>query len=278
MGFDVHVAGATAVVTGASSGIGAEYARRLAELGWNLTLVARRGQRLEALAEQLRESAGVAVETLSADLAHDVDLARVAERVGRDDVALLVNNAGINGYGPFDETDPELLQRVLSVNVTAPTVLARAALPGMRARGRGAIVNVASLLAFAGSMAPGPLPQRVTYAGTKGYLVTFTRTLAAELGPDTDVTVQVLCPGLTATEFHFTTGLESVAAEAEQRGEHGMPAEDVVLASVSALGTGEVVCVPGLDDPATLEQLTAAEHAIRSGSDPAKAASRYRGA
>ncbi|GHF65551.1 hypothetical protein FHX82_006106 [Amycolatopsis bartoniae] len=276
MGFEVRGEGRTAVVTGASSGIGAEYARRLAELGWQLTLVARRGQRLEALSAELRKSAGVEVETLSADLALPEDVARVAERVAADDVALLVNNAGINGYGPFDETDPALLQRVLAVNVAAPTALARAALPGLRARG-GALVNVASLLAFSGGLPPDPLPWRVTYAGSKGYLVTFTRTLAAELGPDAGVTVQVLCPGLTATEFHFTAGLEPVAGEEEQRGEHGMPAEDVVLASLAALRSGEVVCVPGLDDPAALEQLAEAENAVRGASVATKAAARYRG-
>ncbi|GAA4658517.1 SDR family NAD(P)-dependent oxidoreductase [Amycolatopsis dongchuanensis] len=277
MAFDVRAGGRTAVITGASSGIGAEYARRLAGLGWNLTLVARRAQRLDALAAGLRESAGVAVETLTADLAEPGDLARVTERVAADDVGLLVNNAGINGYGPFAEVDPALLQRVLTINVTAPTVLARAALPGLLARG-GAIVNVASLLAFAGAVPPDPLPHRATYAGTKGYLVTFTRTLAAELGPDSPVAVQVVCPGLTATEFHFTAGLEPVAAEEEQRGEHGMPAEDVVLASVSALGSGEVVCVPGLDDPAALAAWAAAEAGVRSASTATKAAARYRGA
>lgn len=278
MGFDVHVGGATAVVTGASSGIGAEYARRLAELGWNLTLVARRGGRLDALAEQLHESSGVAVETLTADLADPADLAKVGERVARDDVALLVNNAGINGYGPFEEIEPELLHRVLAVNVTAPAALARAALPGLRKRGRGAIVNVASLLAFSGGLPPDPLPQRAAYAGTKSFLLTFTRTLAQELGRDAGVAVQVLLPGLTATEFHFTRGVESVAAEEEQRGEHGMPAGDVVLASVAALGAGEVVCIPGLEDTAPLEEWAAAEHAVRGAVHFTRAAPRYRGA
>jgi short-subunit dehydrogenase len=277
MGFDVHAGGATAVVTGASSGIGAEYARRLAELGWNLTLVARRGGRLEAVAERLHESAGVAVETLAADLADPAGLAKVGARVAQDDVALLVNNAGINGYGPFDETDPELLQRVVAVNVTAPTALSRAALPGMRARGRGAIVNVASLLALSGGQPPNPLPHRATYAGTKSFVVTFTRTLAEELGPDAGVGVQVLLPGLTATEFHFTEGMESVAAEEEQRGEHGMPAADVVLASIAALGAGEVVCIPGLADTAPLDRWAAAEHAVRGAVHFTQAAPRYRG-
>src|SRR4051794_12967252 len=123
----------TAIVTGASAGIGAVFARRLAERGDDLVLVARRTDRLEALANGL----GVRVEVLAADVADPGDLARVAKRAAGDDVTLLVNNAGINGYGPFHEVDPAVLAGVLAVNVTAPTVLARAALPGMLARGAG---------------------------------------------------------------------------------------------------------------------------------------------
>src|SRR4051794_34052153 len=105
MGFEVEGHGATAVVTGASSGIGAVYARQLAKRGWNLVLVARRAQRLEDLAAELSE---VEVETVTADLAKQEDLDRVAERVAKDDVALLVNNAGINGYGPFNDVDSQV--------------------------------------------------------------------------------------------------------------------------------------------------------------------------
>ncbi|WP_052862933.1 SDR family NAD(P)-dependent oxidoreductase [Streptomyces niger] len=254
----------TAVVTGASSGIGTRYAERLAEAGWDLVLVARRAQRLDELAGRLRESAGIAVETLVADLGVPEDLARTAERVTEDDVALLVNNAGINGYGYFHEVDPALLTRVLNVNVTALTVLSRAAVPGMLARGRGAVVNVASRLAFAGSLPPDPLPRRAVYGGTKGYVVTFTRTLAAELA-DSPLRIQVLCPGLTATEFHLTTGEESVAGQEQQvHAEGGMPVDEVVTASLAALERGDVVCVPGLANPEeALERLVDAEVGMR---------------
>ncbi|MEU1710742.1 SDR family NAD(P)-dependent oxidoreductase [Streptomyces sp. NPDC005706] len=264
-----------AVVTGASSGIGTEYAAALARRGWDLVLVARRADRLDALAGRLRE-AGAAVDPLVADLARSPDLARVAERVACDDVALLVNNAGINGYGPFAEVDPALLAKVIDVNVVAPTALTRAALPGMMARGHGAVVNVASLLAFAGALPPGPLPHRAVYGGTKGYMVTFTRTLAAELG-DSPVRVQVVCPGLTATEFHLGTGEAPVPGEARVHDEGGMPAADVVAASLAALESREVVCVPGLSDPGPLIGLADAELALRDGSGAALAA-RYRGA
>ncbi|CQR65616.1 SDR family NAD(P)-dependent oxidoreductase [Streptomyces leeuwenhoekii] len=269
-----HETPGTALVTGASSGIGREYATRLAERDWNLVLVARRAERLGALAEQLREDSGTGVETLVADLAQPADLVRVAERVSGSDVDLLVNNAGINGYGPFAEVDPALLGKVLDVNVVALTVLTRAAVPGMLGRGRGAVVNVASLLAFAGDLPPGPLPQRAVYAGTKGYAVVFTRTLAAELA-DTPLRIQVVCPGLTATEFHLATGDAPVSGEARIHDEGGMPPADVVAASLAGLEAGEVVCVPGLAEPEAVARLAAAELEVRNGSG-ARMARRYR--
>ncbi|MFD7393091.1 SDR family NAD(P)-dependent oxidoreductase [Streptomyces sp. NPDC059852] len=269
-----HDAPGTALVTGASSGIGWEYATRLAGRGRNLVLVARRAERLEALARDLRADGVTGVETLVADLADPDDLARVAERVSGDDVDLLVNNAGINGYGPFAEADATLLDRVLRVNVVALTALTRAAVPGMLTRGRGAVINVASLLAFAGDLPPDPLPRRAVYAGTKGYAVTFTRTLAAELA-GTPVRLQVVCPGLTATEFHLGAGATPVSGERRTHDEGGMPPEDVVTASLAALETGEVVCVPGLTDPDAVSQLASAELEVRRGSG-GRAAERYR--
>jgi short-subunit dehydrogenase len=266
------------VVTGASSGIGDEYAARLAAAGYDLVLVARRTDRLARLADRLRDEHGVTVEALTADLAVPADLAAVTERVTGADVALLVNNAGINGYGPFTEVDAKLQARVVTVNVTAPTMLARAALPGMVERGRGAVINVASLLAFSGGMPSRPDMGRAVYASTKAYLVTFSRILAGELGPESPVRVQVVCPGLTATEFHLTQGDRSVEGDIPRAEGGGMPAPDVVTASLAALRTGEVVCVPGLADAdvAALEHLTAAETEIRTAAR-APLADRYRG-
>jgi hypothetical protein len=137
---------------------------------------------------------------------------------------------------------------------------------------------VASLLAFAGSLPPGPLPVRAVYAGTKGYIVTFTRTLAAELA-GTPVRVQVCCPGYTATEFHLTAGEapvpdDAVAAKPDER--YAMSPEDVVTASLAGLDAGEVVVAPGLEDPAAVDRLVAAEAELRGASRPALAA-RYRG-
>ncbi|MEW2546898.1 SDR family NAD(P)-dependent oxidoreductase [Streptomyces sp. NPDC047002] len=256
----------TAVVTGASSGIGFTYAQRLAAFGWDLVLVARRARRLALHAERLRSAHGVRVEELPADLAEPEGLAAVSARVGGDAVDLLVNSAAINGYGPFAEADPALLAKVVALNVTALTGLSRAALPGMLERGRGAVVNVASTLAFAGSLPPSPggLPQRAVYGGTKGFVVTFTRTLAAELA-QAPVHVQLLCPGLTATEFHLTRGEEPVAGDTPRvHDAGGMPVEDVVAASLAALRTGETVCVPGLDEAAAVDRLAAAELGLRA--------------
>ncbi|MBZ6205163.1 SDR family NAD(P)-dependent oxidoreductase [Streptomyces olivaceus] len=251
-------------MTGASSGIGAAYARRLAARGWDTVLVARRAQRLDDLARRLRgEGTGTRVETLVADLSDPPDLARVADRAAGDDIGFLLNNAGINGYGPFTDLDPALLRKVLDVNVLAVTVLARSAVAAMRERGRGTLVNVASQLAFAGSLPPGPLPERAVYGGTKGYVVTFTRTLAAELA-GTPLHVQVLCPGLTATEFHRSRGEEPVEGREQQVHEDGgMPVHQVVDASLAALDTGDVVCVPGLRDTTPVDRLTEAERTLR---------------
>lgn len=229
MSFRIEGGGARAVVTGASSGVGPAYARRLAALGWNLTLVARRGGRLTVLAGELRAAGGGDVRAVTADLARPDDMARVGRHVASDDVALLVHNAGAGGHGPIPVADPALARRVLAVNVVAPTALTRAALPGMLVRERGAMVNVMPRPAFAGALPPRP----ATNAGATGYLMTFTRTLAAGLGDDAHVRVQVLCPGPAAAESRVTAAAW----------------EDVVTASLAGLARGEVVCVPGPSEP-----------------------------
>ncbi|OKI74469.1 SDR family NAD(P)-dependent oxidoreductase [Streptomyces sp. CB02414] len=254
----------TALVTGASSGIGAAYARRLAKRGWNTVLVARRANRLDDLAHRLRAEGATTVETLVADLSAPGDLARIAERAAGEDIGFLLNNAGINGYGPFAELEPPLLRKVLDVNVLAVTVLTHAAVPAMLSRGHGTLVNVASQLAFAGSLAPGPLSERAVYGGSKGFVVTFTRTLAAELA-GTPLRVQVLCPGLTATEFHRSRGREPVPGrESAVHEEGGAPVGEVIDASLASLDAGDVVCVPGLDDNSPVTALEQAELALRA--------------
>ncbi len=170
-----------AVVTGASSGIGLAFADRLAADGYDLTIVARRADRLEELAARLRASAGADVTVIAADLTDAAALRDIEERIAGDgDLALLVNNAGFGGYGPFLELDPDLADRQIDLHLKALIRLTRAALPGMVERGRGAVVGVASALAFSGTVRLAR-PKRAVYAGTKAFIVTFTQILAQEL-------------------------------------------------------------------------------------------------
>ncbi|RKG60376.1 SDR family NAD(P)-dependent oxidoreductase [Corallococcus sp. AB011P] len=251
----------TALVTGTSAGIGAVYARRLAALGYDLVLVARREERLKALAAELTAAHGIRAEVLRADLTVHADLQRVAGRAAGDDLTLLINNAGVGGYGPFAQVEPAALEGLANLHMMAPMLATRAALPGMLARGKGAVINVASLLAFSGAMPPGPLPHRATYAGAKAFLVHFTRTLAGELR-GTPVVAQVVCPGMTFTEFNG--GYPGT-----------MSPEDVVTASLVALERGETVCVPGLEAAEALTALEKAEAGLLRGATHALAG-RYR--
>src|SRR2546421_5808698 len=157
-----------ALVTGASAGLGVAFAERLAADGYDLVVVARRRDRLEELAERLDAN----VEVLAADLADPTALGEVEARAA-EGIDLLVNNAGFAGYRPFAELDPDVAENLIRVHIVATTRLSRAAVPRMIERGSGGIVNVASLLAFSGSIPPDPLPLRATYAACKSYMVTF---------------------------------------------------------------------------------------------------------
>lgn len=225
-----------ALVTGASSGIGAAFADRLARDGWDLVIVARSRERLDRTAERLRARDGITVEVLVADLIQPADVQAVAERIAADPaLEMLVNNAGFGFVGPFAELDGEREEHVIRVNVAALTRLTRAALPGMIARGRGAIVNVSSMGAFQ----PGPF--NATYSATKAYVNSFTEALHEELR-GTGVQVQALCPGFTRTEFQRRAGIDISNLPAFV----WMTPEAVVDASLAALARGEVVCVPGI--------------------------------
>jgi short-subunit dehydrogenase len=230
-----------ALVTGASSGIGRAYAERLARDGYRVVAVARRRDRLEELAREARAERAGEVEILAADLTDRSALEAVEDRLRSQPFDLLVNNAGFGGYMPFARLPEERIRELIDLHVVASTLLARAALPGMIERGRGAIVNVASLLAFAGSLPSNPMPPRAVYAGAKAYLVAFSETLAGEVR-DSGVRIQVCCPGIVATEFHDRMNLDP--ARLGRR----MEAGDVVAASLLALERNEVICVPGLDD------------------------------
>ena len=225
-----------ALITGASSGIGEVYARRLAARGADLVLVARRADRLEALAGEL-EQQGVSVEVLDADLTDDDELVTVADRVAAVEapVDLLVNNAGFGVTGVFAELPVARQMAMVELNVGALVRLTHAALGAMVGRGAGAIVNVSSLAAFQ------PMAHTATYAATKAFVLSFTEAVAEE-ARGSGVSLQVLCPGLTRTEFHTANDFD--VAWIPQLA--WQSAEQVVDASLAALGGRRVVVVPGL--------------------------------
>ena len=220
-----------ALVTGASSGIGRAFARRLAADGRDLVLTARRVERLEELAREL-EATGVACEVLPADLSDPAELARLETRAGAGDIDLLVNDAGLLPYGSHAELDVDREEQALRVMAIAPLRLARAALPGMLQRGRGGIVNVSSRAAF------GPEPRMATYAGVKAFVNSWSLGLAEEL-EESGVRVVAVCPGNTRTEIFGLAGFDvSDVPWAHEP-------EDVVAAALEGLARGSCVVVPG---------------------------------
>jgi len=228
----------TALITGASSGIGATFARRLAASGHDLVLVARRRERLDALARELAEQHAIATEVLPADLSEAADVEHVEQRIEADTgLEMLVNNAGFGSRHDFVELDLAMQLDMIHVHVLASVRLARAALPQMIARRSGTIINVSSLAAFM------PMPKSVTYAATKAYLVAFSEGLAKELA-GTGVRVQALCPGFTYTEFHDTPEFSEFGRSEVSKG-LWMSAEDVVAESLGSLDGKRTVCIPG---------------------------------
>jgi short-subunit dehydrogenase len=223
-----------ALVTGASSGIGRAFAARLARDQMDLCLVARRRERLESLAAELRERSGVRVEVHPADLTDREQVGELARALADRTPDLLVNNAGFGTAGPFAELDPLTEEREIELNVLALTRLTHAVLPGMIERGSGAVINVSSLAGVA------PMPYTATYGATKAFVTSLTEALAEELR-GSGVRVQVLLPGFTRTEFQQVAGVEPGAIPAGA----WMTPEAVVEASLAALERGDVTCVPG---------------------------------
>ena len=225
-----------ALVTGASSGIGAEFARALAARGDDLVIVARDASRLDALAGRLEHEHGVDVEVLSADLTAKKGRALVEARLdsAKPAVDLLVNNAGIGTYGKFAELPRNGEAREIRLNVLAVVQLSHAAVPGMIERGRGGIINVSSL---AGHQ---PTPLNATYGGTKAFVTSFSQALHEEVR-GTGVKVMVLCPGFTRTEFQERAGLDSGSVPSFL----WQTPEAVVATALRAFDQGRAVCIPG---------------------------------
>ncbi len=253
-----------ALVTGASSGIGKAYAERLAADGWDLIIVGRRKDRLDEIATQLTD---VTVDVVAADLSTDEGVDAVAELCAARPLSLLVNNAGVAHYMPLAELPADKARELVHVKVVAPTMLSRAAVPGMLARGTGTIINVAGMIAFSGPAPSSLMPRRAVYAGTLAHGVAMSQTLSAEL-EGTGVRVQVVCPGVVATEFHTVQGMDLSSVPR-------MSAEDVVTASLRGLDLGEVVTAPGVEDRSLLDRVFDADLAAFGGQSP-ELASRYR--
>ncbi|TWF94742.1 SDR family NAD(P)-dependent oxidoreductase [Saccharopolyspora dendranthemae] len=225
----------TALVTGATAGIGRAYSRRLAAEGHDMVLVARDAERLEELADRLQTRHNVRVEVLAADLSDAAQRAAVAKRLAdpAKPVDVLINNAGFGTNGAFWDLTPDVLQRQLDVNVAAVLELTHAAVGAMRERGRGDVVNVASVAGFftvSGS----------TYAATKAYVIALSEGLATSL-TGTGVRVMALCPGFTQTEFHERAGLEMSKLPRA----FWLQADQVVHESLADLRAGKPVSVPG---------------------------------
>jgi short-subunit dehydrogenase len=222
-------------VTGASAGIGEAFSERLAREQYDLILVARTRDRLEALAKRLVESRGIGVEVLPADLCQAADLRLVEEKLASDPtIELLVNNAGFGNFGAVAEIDAERLDSEIRLNVLALVRLTRAVLAPMVSRGRGSIINVSSLAGIQ------PVPFNANYGATKAFVNSFTEAIHEELR-GSGVRVQVLQPGFTHTGFQERAGIDSSHIPAMA----WMEAGEVVDASLAALRRGDLVCVPG---------------------------------
>ena len=255
----------TALITGASSGIGAVYADRLARRGFDLVLVARNNDRLQALAARLTAETGRKIETIAADLTDKKDIARVeaAIRTNRE-LTLLVNNAGVGATAPLLASDIEKMEEMIAINVNALTRLTYAAVPGFVARGTGTLVNIASIVAVS------PETLNGVYGGSKAFVLALSQSLQHEVG-DKGVRVQAVLPGATATEFWGIAGLPVQHLPSAIV----MSAEDMVDAALAGLDQGEKVTIPSLPSQDEWDAFDAARRAMSGRISSSVPASRY---
>jgi len=254
-----------ALITGASSGIGAVYADRLAKRGHDLILVARNKERLASLARRIVNDAGRKVETVEADLTDPADLRRVEDILRANaGISLLVNNAGVGAAAPLLASDVDKMEDMIRLNVTALTRLTYAAVPAFVARRNGTIINIASIVAIS------PEALNGVYGGTKAFVLALTHSLVHELA-DKSVRVQAVLPGATATEFWDIAG----------RPVHQLPpqivmsADDMVDAALAGLDLGEAVTIPSLANQAEWDRYDAARRAMSGRISSAIPAPRY---
>ncbi|HEV7306572.1 SDR family oxidoreductase [Ensifer sp.] len=255
----------TALITGASSGIGALYADRLAHRGYDLILVARNRGRLNDLARKLADETGRSIEVVAADLGNRDDLKQV-ETLLREDasVTMLVNNAGVGATQPLLSSDVDKMEEMITLNVSALTRLTYAAAPGFVARGAGTIINIASIVGVAPELLNG------VYGGTKAFVVAFTLSLQKELA-ERNIRIQAVLPGATATDFWAIAGtpIEHVPSEIVMR------AEDMVDAALSGLDQGELITIPALPDAGDWALYEAARQKLMPNLSRSAPAARY---
>ena len=255
----------TALVTGASTGIGAVYADRLAKRGYDLILVARDGKRLAALAERIKAETNRSVAVLPADLTSKADLATVVKRLREDKaISLLVNNAGVGYSGTLADADLDLTDKLIDLNVTAVTHLASAAAANFSAQKAGTIINLSSVLALAPEIAS------AAYCASKAYVLNLTLTMDTELA-GTGVRVQAVLPGATKTEIWERAGIDVNKYPAEMI----MDVDSMVDAALAGLDMGELVTIPSLPNVKDWNDVNAARLALRPNLSLSHPASRY---
>ena len=255
----------TALITGASTGIGAIYADRLAHRGHDLILVARNKARLAALARRIGNDTGRNVETVEADLTSPADLRRVEDILKINaGISMLVNNAGVGATAPLLASDVDKMDDMIRLNVTALTRLTYAAAPGFVARGHGTIINISSVVAIAPELLNG------VYGGSKAFVLALTQSLVHELAGK-GVRVQAVLPGATATEFWDVAGMPVHQLPAQMV----MSADDLVDAALAGLDLGETVTIPSLPNQPEWDRYDAARRAMSGKISNAIAAPRY---
>lgn len=254
-----------ALITGASSGIGAVYADRLAHEGYDLILVARNRERLEQLAARLGKATQRTIEVVQADLNDTADLKRIGQILGQDSrITLLVNNAGVGATTSLLESEQDKMDAMIHLNVVALTHLAKAAATNFVARAEGTIVNIASIVAIAPELLNG------VYGGTKAFVLAFTQSLHHELS-EKGVKVQAVLPGAIGTEFWDIAGLPIQHLP----GEIVMNSDDLVDAALAGLALGELVTIPSLPDIADWQAFEQARQALKPNLSHKVPATRY---
>jgi hypothetical protein len=255
----------TALVTGATAGLGAAYAEQLAARGHDIILVARDKERLDSVAAAISSATGRDVSALSADLGTAAGIRAVEARLADDaSIDTLVNNAGLGLFGPVQAADPDALENLVTLNVTSFTRIVAAAARAFAGRGHGTIINIASALAL------NITPVTAAYSGTKAYVLAFTQGLAQEFA-GRDVRVQVVLPGGLRTDFWSGSGIELDQLPASIV----MEAADAARAGLAGLDAGELVTFPALPDYSAWEKLDAARQELVPGLALSTPAERY---